>query len=378
MVGLKAGQHGQIDDREDEGHARYARDPPGHARRDGVRVAIMTGPRRPLILVVSCGGTISSVRPTGRAGGAAPRLSAADLVADVPELAAIADIEALTYAVVPSSDLTLDDVLAVCRLIGDRARRPPEPDGVVITQGTDTLEETAFALDLLWDDQRPIVVTGAMRNASQPGPDGPANLLAATATAACPAARDAGVLVVANDEIHAAALVRKTHTTSTATFRSHALGPVGHVVENTARLPLRPRRSPRLPAIPQSVGPLPTALITFGLGDDARLLAAIADAGYRGAVIEAMGGGHLPSRVAGSAELMALVEAMPVVLSSRTGAGHLLRSTYSFAGSESDLLSRGLISAGSLDGPKARILLSLLLAGAAERGEVEQAFAFFS
>jgi len=338
----------------------------------------MTRPRRPLVLVVSCGGTISSVRAADRPGGAAPRLSAADLVTDVPELETIADIEAQTHSIVPSSDLTLDDVLAVRRLVGERARRLPELDGVVITQGTDTLEEAAFALDLLWDGRSPLVMTGAMRNASLPGPDGPANLLAATATAVSAAARDAGVLVVAGDEIHAAAHVRKTHTTSTATFRSPALGPVGYVVENKAHLPMLPRRSPRLTVIPQSVGQSPAALVTFGLGDDARMLAGITGAGYRGTVIEAMGGGHLPSRVAGSAELKALVEAMPVILSSRTGAGHLLRSTYSFSGSESDLLARGLISAGILDGRKSRVLLSLLLASSAERREIEQVFTLFS
>jgi len=334
-------------------------------------------PRRPVVLVVSCGGTISSVRPPGGRAGAAPRLSAADLIADVPELADIADIEARTHTLLPSSDLTLDDVLALRGLIAGRAARPPGLAGAVITQGTDTLEETAFALDLIWDGGCPVVLTGAMRNASQPGADGPANLLAAVVTAASPVARDAGVLVVAGDEIHAAAWVRKTHTTSAASFRSPALGPVGYVTENTAHLPLRPRRTPRLPVIPRSVGPPPAALVGFGLGDDARMLAAVAGAGYRGLVSEALGGGHLPSRVAGSAELAALVAAMPVVLASRTGAGQLLTSTYGFPGSETALLAQGLIPAGSLDGRKARVLLSLLLAAAAGRAEVARAFTNF-
>jgi L-asparaginase len=334
----------------------------------------MTSQRRPLALIVSCGGTISSV-PVGASGGAVPRVGAADLVAGLPELAAIADIETQTLSVVPSSDLTLDDVLALRALIDSRARSAPALAGVVVTQGTDTLEETAFALDLLWDDPCPVVVTGAMRHAGIPGSDGPANLLAATATAVSAAARGRGVLVVAGDEIHAAAYVRKTHTHSPATFRSPLAGPLGYVAENEPQLLLTPRRLPRLAVIPRSVGPSPAALVSFGLGDDARMLGAIVTAGYRGAVIEAMGGGHLPASVAGSAELKALVDAMPVVLSSRTGAGRLLRSTYSFAGSESDLLARGLISSGHLDGRKSRVLLSLLLAGGAERAEMERAFA---
>jgi L-asparaginase len=308
--------------------------------------------------------------------GATPRLGAADLVADLPELAGIAEIQTHTFSTVPSSDLTLDDVLALRDLIDDRVRRSPDLDGVVVTQGTDTLEEAAFALDLLWDGRCPVVVTGAMRNASVPGSDGPANLLAAVATAISARAHDAGVLVVADDQIHAAAYVRKTHTHSTATFRSPTLGPVGYVVENEAHLPLLPRRRPRLARLPRSVGPSPVALVTFGMGDDARLLAAVLGSGYRGVVIEAMGGGHLPGHVATSEELKILVGTMPVVLSSRAGAGHLLRSTYSFTGSESDLLARGLISSGALDGRKARILLSLLLAGSATRSDVERAFAF--
>jgi L-asparaginase len=335
----------------------------------------MTCQRRPLILVVSCGGTISSVRPAGSQAGAAPRLGAADLAADIPELGTIADLETHTFSIVPSSDLNLDDVLALRALIAGRAGRSPELAGVVITQGTDTLEEVAFALDLMWDGPCPVVVTGAMRNASLPGSDGPANLLAAVATAASAGARNIGVLVVANDQIHAAAHVRKTHTHSPATFRSATVGPIGYIVENEAHLLLQPGRRARLARIPELVGPPPAALVTFGLGDDARLLGAVLAAGYRGVVIEAMGGGHLPGGVAQSAELEALVGAMPVVLSSRVGAGHLLRSTYTFAGSESDLLARGLISSGALDGRKARVLLSLLLAGSASRSDVERAFA---
>ncbi|HXP20214.1 MAG TPA: asparaginase [Streptosporangiaceae bacterium] len=336
----------------------------------------MTGQRRPLILIISCGGTISSVRSPGDLAGATPRLGAADLVADLPELGEIAEIRTHTFSTVPSSDLTLDDVLALRDLIDDRVLRSPELDGVVVTQGTDTLEEAAFALDLLWDGRCPVVVTGAMRNASMPGSDGPANLLAAVATAISPRANDAGVLVVAGDEIHAAAYVRKTHTHSPAAFRSPTLGPLGYVIENEAHLALLPRRRPRLAGLPRSVGPSPVALVAFGMGDDARLLDAVLRAGYRGAVIEAMGGGHLPGRVATSDELEALVDAMPVVLSSRAGSGQLLRSTYSFTGSESDLLARGLISSGVLDGRKARVLLSLLLAGPATRAEIERAFAF--
>lgn len=310
---------------------------------------------------------MSSVRS---GAGATPRLGAGDLVAALPELADAAAIEAHTFTTTPSSDMTFDDVLALYRIIMDRSR---SVTGVVVTQGTDTLEETAFALELLWDGC-PLVVTGAMRNASLPGTDGGANLLAAVVTAASPAAAGAGVLVVANDEIHAAAHVRKGHTQNVAAFHSPGHGPVGYVAERAAHLVLLPRRRRRLDSIPDRTGP-PVALLTVGMGDDARLLGAVLHAGFGAVVIEALGGGHLPRRIAESAELKALVDAMPVVLASRVGAGPVLERTYTFPGSEIDLLARGLLSAGTLDGRKARVLLGLLLAGGGGRQEVEAGFA---
>ena len=310
---------------------------------------------------------MSSVRS---GAGATPRLGAGDLVAAVPELADIAEIEAHTFSTMPSSDMTFDDVLALYRVVLDRAS---EVTGVVVTHGTDTLEEAAFALDLLWDGC-PLVVTGAMRNASLPGSDGGANLLAAVVTAASPAAAGAGVLVVANDEIHAAVHVRKGHTQSVAAFHSPGHGPVGYVAEHSAHLVFLPRRRRRIDPIPSQAG-RPVALLTIGMGEDARLLGAVLNAGFGGVVIEALGGGHLPAGIAASTELKALVDAMPVVLASRVGAGAVLERTYTFAGSETDLLARGLLSAGALDGRKARVLLGLLLAGSRSRQEVEAEFA---
>lgn len=332
------------------------------------------------VLVVSCGGTISSVRGgtggVGDAGGAAPRLPADDLVAVLPELAALAEVETHTFSIVPSSDLTLDDAVELHRLVTRRVDTGPELAGVVVTQGTDTLEEVAFALDLLWDRPCPLVVTGAMRNPSLPGSDGPANLLAAVATATSATARGLGVLVVANDEIHAAAHVRKRHTHNVATFGSPTVGPLGYVVERRARVLLTPRRHPPLGAVTGVVN-ASVALLGIGLGEDDRLLGAILPAGYRGLVVEGLGGGHLPRVVAESPALRDLVAAIPVVLASRVGSGELLRATYAFPGSEVDLAARGLLSAGVLDGRKARVLLSLLLAEGAGRDSIEGTFARF-
>src|SRR5581483_8319536 len=166
--------------------------------------------------------------------------------------------------------------------------------------------------------------------------------------AASPITRGFGALVVFNDEIHLPLFVRKTHTTSPATFRSPQAGPIGWIMESRVRIALRPvvRHHISLPHAPQSVPPV--ALLKVALGDDARMVAAIESLGYQGLIVEATGGGHVPRAFV--EPLTALAAKMPVILASRTGAGEVLRSTYGFPGSETDLLKRGLIHGGTLDG----------------------------
>lgn len=323
---------------------------------------------RPRITVFSTGGTIASVRGDG--GAAQPSLTAEDLLRAVPELGVVGDMQAVRFRQVASSDLSLADMVGLAAEI-ERAVAGGA-SAAIVTQGTDTLEETAFALSLLWDGDAPVVLTGAMRNATLPGADGPANLLGSALVAASAAARGFGALVVFNDEIHLPVFVRKTHTTNPATFRSSLTGPIGWIVENKVRVALRPVARHHVGiAAPDPIAPV--ALVKIALGDDGRLLEAIPSLGYRGLVVEATGGGHVPS--AAVPPLERLAQSMPVVMTSRTGAGELLRSTYGFPGSETDLLRRGLIHGGMLDGPKARILLSLLLTGGAERASIAEAFA---
>jgi L-asparaginase len=177
--------------------------------------------------------------------------------------------------------------------------------------------------------------------------------------------------VVFNDEIHPARFVSKTHTSSPATFRSPPAGPLGWVIEGRVRLAARPAAYPRLP-VPEGAAAPPVALVKLTLGDNPRVLANLSEAGYAGLVVEAYGGGHVPGRFAGP--LGDLAARMPVVLASRTGSGEMLRQTYGFAGGEMDLLSRGLVSAGALDGLKARVLLTMLLTSHADRGRIGEAF----
>jgi len=308
----------------------------------------------PRVTVFSMGGTISSVDSGGK--GVEPTLTGEALVSDVPEIAGVADVSAVSFRQAASGELKVGDLAELAAEIEDRIDGGAA--GAVVTQGTDTIEETSFVLDLLVDREAPVVVTGAMRNPTLPGADGPANLLAAMQVAASDVARRLGTVVVLNDEIHLARFVRKTHTSNPATFRSDPAGPLGWISEDVPRVVLRPTGRHKI-ALTEDARDSPVALYHVALGDDGRLLPEIEEKGYAGLVVEAMGGGHVPSVMAETLEDLA--SKMPVVLASRTGGGEVLRSTYGFIGSEIDLLGRGLISAGPLDGRKARLFLTLLL-----------------
>ena len=303
------------------------------------------------IAVIALGGTIAMT--PGGGGGVVPKLTADDLVAAVPGLADVARIHASTFRQVPGAHLDLHDAV---ELAGEIERTLETCAGVVVTQGTDTIDEMAYALDLLVCSPRPVVVTGAMRNPTVAGADGPANLLAAVQTAASAAAVGLGCLVVLNDEIHAARLVVKGHTARPDAFVSPLGGPLGYVAEGLPRVLLRPVSAPV--ALPGDVAPRPVGLVTAVLGDDGSALRFAAQYS-EGVVVEAMGGGHVPPGVADA--IGDVAPTLPVVLASRTHAGEILRNTYGFPGSERDLLGRGAVSAGWLNARKARVLLSLLL-----------------
>jgi L-asparaginase len=322
-----------------------------------------------VITLLTLGGTIAM---TEHKDGVVTRLTGADLQESVPGLTTPLDVRDVRS--IPSAGLTFADLLDVLSLASDAVRGGA--DGVVVTQGTDTLEETAYLLDLLWPHRQPIVVTGAMRNPSLPGIDGPANLLAAVRTAASPVAHDLGALVVMNDEIHLAARVRKTHSTSPATFRSPDTGPVGAVVEGSVRILSRPiTRFAALPVpTPQELAATVVPLHTATLDDDGTLLRHLASTpSASGLVVSAFGVGHMPEAL--TPVLETLAQRVPVVLCSRTGAGSVLRETYGAVGSEKDLQRRGLINGRMLHPYKARILLRILLALGGDHNAVEEAFA---
>jgi L-asparaginase len=319
----------------------------------------------PTVAVYALGGTIAMTSATPDSG-VAPTLSAEQLLAAVPGLTESGVIlDVATFRQLPGASLTFTDI---AELVAAIAERDPA-DGVVITQGTDTIEETAYLIDLLHHGPNPVIVTGAMRNPTLAGADGPANILAAIHAAASPRLRHQGCAVAFADEIHPARRVRKTHTTSTATFQSPG-GPLAIMVEGTPRIL---NRLDHRTLVPPITGTWPRVrLITVTLDDDADTVESAATRAD-GLVVAALGAGHVPQHMVDTLDTVAA--RIPVLLASRTGGGSVLSHTYGFPGSESDLLNRGLISAGSLDPLKTRVLLRVLLAAGADRATIAAAFA---
>jgi L-asparaginase len=303
---------------------------------------------RPRIAVVFTGGTIS-MRSSG--AGNVPVLRGAELLATVPRLAEVADVEPIDWGLVPASHLTFEQVLDIGRIL-DRELARPEVDGAVVVQGTDVIEETAFAWDLLPLPSKPVVVVGAMRSASQEGYDGPANLRAAVLAATDPALATAGVVVAMAGEIHAADDVRKTHTHALDTFRSPNAGRLGVVTD--AGVTLERERSPvRLPRIPAAAA-LPVPLLTVVLDE------APGDVGEAvGVVVAAAGGGNAPAAYLNLARPL-IARSVPVVLTTRCPSGEVLPG-YAFPGGSTEWWEAGAIFSGTLAALKARVLLALAL-----------------
>ena len=311
------------------------------------RRGALTGRR---LIVLSAGGTISMGGPDG----AKPRHGADELVAalGLDELR----IETRTILNVPSAHLSLGDQLEICRQARDAARRGI---GVVVTHGTDTLEETAMLCDLLHDAAAPVVFTGAIRPSGAPGADGPANLLDAISVAASAAAAGLGVLVVFGGEIHHARCVRKTDTTSLTAFSSPQTGPLGRVTEGHPTIWSQMPRNPPLdpPDLDRRVLIVPSAS-----GDDGALAQAALSTDPDGLVIGTLGAGHL--RPAVLSTFAAAAERIPIVAYSRPERGVVLHGTYGYEGSERDLRDTGIIPAGFLSPQAARMkLLACLSAG---------------
>ncbi|EHI43833.1 hypothetical protein OPAG_02179 [Rhodococcus opacus PD630] len=319
------------------------------------------------------GGTIAA-RPHPASGPGvspgeiSPPLRSASIVPGVDVEVSERRFEQVASAAVNFS--TIREVLTHAEWEADRGAT-----GIVVTCGTDMLEEIAFALDVQWSRRVPLVVTGAMRHPGLRSADGPANLTAAFRIVAESSFTDLGCLVVMNDRVHAPWQLQKRHTSNTDAFTSVHSGPVGEVCENGVHLYSRPVRRRSISVSPDAQFP-PVTLVRAALADDGRMLGPLVDLGYRGLVVEAAGGGSVPP--AWAAPLEKIASTIPVLYATRPGAGPALRSTYGGTGAEIDLQSRGLIPAGVLDGLKARVLLCVLLAAGADDTDIRNALDSYS
>lgn len=267
----------------------------------------------------------------------------------------IAELTVQSHGSVPTAHFTIEHLWSIAQAVRSLLQAH-DVDGVVITHGTDTLEETAYLLDLVCQSSKPVVVTGAMRTASESGYEGFANIEAAVRTAACDDACGMGTLVVMNGQIHAARDVTKSHTTSVVTFVSPEWGPVGRVDPDRVIIARRvqPEHIPARRLEPE------VHLLKLAVGMDDRLMAALVqDERTRGIVIEALGGGRVPPWWM-PAIRQAAERGIAVVTTSRTGSGRTVDG-YAYAGAHHDLVAAGCLFSGGLPGPKARIKLMAVL-----------------
>jgi L-asparaginase len=312
--------------------------------------------------VVFTGGTISMVVDPA-AGGAVPALDGAAILARTPGLDRIADVVAVDRGRKPASHWTFAELLDLTKTVRELAA-DPAIDGVVFVQGTDTIEETSFLLDLLVDASRPIVVTGAMRNATEPDYDGPANLRDAVAVASAAQLAGSGVVVCLAGTIEPADDVTKTHTSALDTFRSLNVGRIGGVADGQVIVE-RPR-GPRRPvqAAERLAGPIPIVIATVAM--DAAILDAATALRPAGIVVAATGAGNTSPELLAAAQ-RAMAAGIPVVLTSRSPSG-AAGTGYAFPGGGATWVRAGALLAGTLTAPKARIALSVGL-GAGLRGQ---------
>lgn len=322
----------------------------------------------PRVLFVFTGGTIS-MRFDPATGGAVPALSGHDILAYDPALPTFAHLEVLDFGRFPGPHITPDLMASLAQTVATALARP-DLDAAIVTHGTDTLEETAYFLDLLHTSPKPVAFVGALRNSSELGYDGPANLRAALRTVIHPDARGQGVFVILNQTIHAASEVTKTSTQQLDTFQSPPFGPLGLIDDDRVlfarRLTYRTVYGPD-PAFEPRVD-----LFTMYAGADSRFLDYARDQGARGFVLAGTGRGNVPPAVVPGIQ-RALDAGLPVAIASRCAHGRIL-DTYAYPGSGHDLRRRGVLLAGTLPPAKARIRLMLALGRTQDPHELRRLF----
>ena len=317
------------------------------------------------IIVINTGGTIAMSED--RSTGNVTPTSTNPLTNSETIFAPIASIVVEDLFNLPSPHMTEEKMWEVQKRIVQAQQEGF--DGAVVTHGTDTLEETAYFLELTTDGKFPIVLTGAMRSSNEIGADGLANLRSAIITVTSPESVDKGVLVVMNDEVHAATYVTKTHTTNVATFQTPTFGPIGLVSKNEVIYfqKLLKEEHYEVNSVSKKV-----YLLKAYAGMGGELIDAIRNLGADGLVIEALGAGNLPPKTVPAIKQL-LDDNIPVVFVSRAFNG-VTQDVYDYVGGGKRFCQDGVIFTTGLSGQKARIKLLVLLEANIDKCKLEELF----
>lgn len=321
---------------------------------------------KPKVAIIFTGGTIS-MAVDEKIGAAIPSLSGQEIMSMVSNIDKLADIEIVEYGEYPGPHINVDRLIEIRTLTLEILKRE-DIYGVIITHGTDSLEETAYFLDLTIQSTKPVIIVGAMRSSSELGYDGPSNLAAAVCTAISPKACSKGVLVVLNNEVNAAREVMKTNTLSLNTFQS-PYGPIGSVDTNDLILH---RESVYREYIETEKIEKRVVIIKSYIGMDSTLICAAVDAGMKGIVLEAMGRGNLPPDALPGVRY-ALERGVVLLVVSRCPSGRVMES-YGYHGGGKELSDQGVILGGDLSGQKARIKLMISLGKTSNIHEIRKIF----
>ena len=320
------------------------------------------------IAVIFTGGTIS-MTVDNRLKAAIPSMDGQEIMSMVTNIDQIARLETVDFGQYPGPHMTPKRMIELKMLVAKKLSEP-DIDGIVITHGTDNLEETAYLLDLTLKSNKPVVVVGAMRNGSELGYDGPSNLSAAICTAIHPESAGRGVLVVLNDEVNSAREVTKTHTMSLDTFKSLDFGPIGIVDQQDVifyRKGLHPTTFIDTDSLETEVH-----LLKAVSGMDSKILDFLVQSGAKGIVIEAMGRGNVPPQMMEGIKKAAASQ-IPVIVVSRCPTGRVL-ATYGYEGGGASLEKAGAMLVSTLNGQKARIQLMLALSKTQDLKQIKEYF----
>lgn len=319
------------------------------------------------IAIIFNGGTIS-MKIDEKIKAAVPSLSADEIMSMIPGVEDYAEIEAYTFSSMPSPHMTLETMLKLSEFTTELVERD-DIDGVVITHGTDTLEETAYLLDLTVKTKKPVVVTGAMRSGSELGYDGPFNLATSICTAISDEAVGRGVLVCFNGELNSASEVTKANSMALNAFRTPNFGPIG-IVDNDNVIFYRDAN--HLEKYDVSKIEKQVALIKCVVDMDSSYIDYLIERGYGGIVIEALGRGNVPPKMVEGIKKAIELE-IPVVVVSRCFEGRVFES-YGYEGGGKQLKNLGVIFGDTLPGQKARIKLILAINSGMNIHEVARVF----